>query len=693
MSYDILVLDKHKRFKTGDEFLAWYDQVTKWDEDIDYNDYRHATPSLQSWFLEMKDIARPMNGEFAPPDEEVDSGDFMEADYTIGKEHIYVAFAWSDAEHVYPIIEAMAKKHDVAFFELVGSGDVIYPDGTVLKTMSSKPQDDLETDFMKGFAQKVKKQNEETYYSEEVVKQTLDEQPSEPFILRPQPSMADFKKERKRRDRICTGIIILYSVLCLALMCILIEVGLFQSAGLIFCIACLIGLLPLAYKLNEWEKEADDDVREKFESEMDTTKTMPSKNLDDNDTYESESKETDDNTSEPKETVVDDDIVERYPKPSAQLQAIIDRVPSTRIVLYYRAMQRGINKEWKSWACEMMEAGFSQPSIVQLAGEDLTMNPFEFSALVESIFKELGVECPPLIAYSQYALGIAHKVMDGEITAERGFAILSDAAIDTDYHDALNEFYYLEENANLLRDHYEGCYGDGNMREDNIEEWMALYFKKLIEANEKMPFIKTMTKDWIDRGWIISHLPKNIPAEVLEDSIKFGGLYVDDNLIVWSEGERGAPDNMIYQATDEADLRFWTFGEVCSSIGLNMELHSRKQEELKWRYVQDHVEDGHWMYRKNKDYLYNAIYDYRLAWFEMELQLLKPIVPQKQWEKKVTEREQLMNQWFRIAHWALDREKVCCVEISDSKMFDGLDKTIEEPRPGSIIHNETEPVV
>ena len=148
-------------------------------------------------------------------------------------------------------------------------------------------------------------------------------------------------------------------------------------------------------------------------------------------------------------------------------------------------MQRGINKEWKSWACEMMEAGFSQPSIVQLAGEDLTMNPFEFSALVESIFKELAVESPPLIAYSQYALGIAHKVMDGEMTAERGFAILSDAAIDTDYHEALIEFYYLEDNANLLRDHYEGCYGDGNMREDNIEEWMALYFKKLIEFNEK----------------------------------------------------------------------------------------------------------------------------------------------------------------------------------------------------------------
>ena len=314
MSYDLAVLDKHKRFNTNDEFdIWWYDGLNNdWAEDIDYNDYRHATPSLQSWFLEMKDIVRPMNGEFAPPEDEIDAGDFKEADYTIGKEHIYVAFAWSDAERVYPLVKELAKKHDVAFFDVSGSGDLIYPDGTILN-IPPEPQDDIETDFMKGFAQKVKKQNEETYYSEEVVKQTLDEQPSEPFTLRPQPSMADFKKERKRRDRICTGIIILYSVLCLALMCILIEVSLFQSAGLIFCIACLIGLLPLVYKLNEWEKEADDDVREKFESEMDTTKTMPSKNLDDNDTYESESKETDDNTSEPKETVVDDDIVERYP--------------------------------------------------------------------------------------------------------------------------------------------------------------------------------------------------------------------------------------------------------------------------------------------------------------------------------------------------------------------------------------------
>ena len=88
MSYDVLVLDKRKRFQTGDEFLKWYHQVTEWQEDINYNDYRHATPSLQSWFLEMKNIARPMNGEFARPDDEFDRGDYKEADYGIGRECI-----------------------------------------------------------------------------------------------------------------------------------------------------------------------------------------------------------------------------------------------------------------------------------------------------------------------------------------------------------------------------------------------------------------------------------------------------------------------------------------------------------------------------------------------------------------------------------------------------------------------------
>ena len=42
MSYDILILDPHPRFKKGDEFISWYDRFTQWNEDYDYNDWSHS---------------------------------------------------------------------------------------------------------------------------------------------------------------------------------------------------------------------------------------------------------------------------------------------------------------------------------------------------------------------------------------------------------------------------------------------------------------------------------------------------------------------------------------------------------------------------------------------------------------------------------------------------------------------------
>ena len=138
MSYDLMVLDKHKRFTDRILFLEWYNELTQWQENIDYNDYKHATPNLQHWFLEMKDIVPPLNGEFAPQDDDLGESRFQEGDYCIAKEAIYVAFAWSDAEKIHPIVEELAKKHDVAFFDI--SKDCInYPDGFVLNLSESQP--------------------------------------------------------------------------------------------------------------------------------------------------------------------------------------------------------------------------------------------------------------------------------------------------------------------------------------------------------------------------------------------------------------------------------------------------------------------------------------------------------------------------------------------------------------------------
>jgi flavin reductase (DIM6/NTAB) family NADH-FMN oxidoreductase RutF len=184
------------------------------------------------------------------------------------------------------------------------------------------------------------------------------------------------------------------------------------------------------------------------------------------------------------ETEVDDDIVEIFPKPNDRLKSIIQAVPITRLVLFQYKRLKGMTKEWKSWAWEMLEKGFQKPGIIQLAGEDVNLNQFEHASLIESILRELELEVTTDEAYQQYVLYIAHQVLDNVISAEEGFKILTQEAIDTNYHDAFMEFYCLDDNADLLRDHYPGCYGDGNMREDNIEEWMRLYFEKIIKFNE-----------------------------------------------------------------------------------------------------------------------------------------------------------------------------------------------------------------
>ena len=131
MSYDLMVLDKHKRFERKEDFLNWYNKVTEWEDDLDYNDYKHATHELQEWFLDMKDTFPPLNGELAPSDDEVDEGEHSTCDYAIAKDAIYCAFAWSDAEDAYKLSQEKAKTHDVAFFD-VESYIVYYPDGYVM---------------------------------------------------------------------------------------------------------------------------------------------------------------------------------------------------------------------------------------------------------------------------------------------------------------------------------------------------------------------------------------------------------------------------------------------------------------------------------------------------------------------------------------------------------------------------------
>ena len=107
--------------------------------------------------------------------------------------------------------------------------------------------------------------------------------------------------------------------------------------------------------------------------------------------------------------MVPDDRVALYPKSNERLKAIIQKVPLTSKVLFDYKIGMGMSKDWKWWALEMLEKGTETPGIVQLAGEDLNMNIFEFNSLVCTIFQELGIDLSNDDAYYQYALSIAHR--------------------------------------------------------------------------------------------------------------------------------------------------------------------------------------------------------------------------------------------------------------------------------------------
>ena len=178
----------------------------------------------------------------------------------------------------------------------------------------------------------------------------------------------------------------------------------------------------------------------------------------------------------------------------------------------------------------------------------------------------------------------------------------------------------------------------------------------------------------LDEKWIRAHLPEDVRDEDID---VFSGLYLD-GLKVMSYGERGNPDEVHYEAKNEEDLRWWQLETICHFVG-------KADMTRTWRWYRDHAENDHWLYIERKHYDYNAIEDSRLPGFENFLRNLKYGFPAEEWEKRVQRYVDLMNYWYVIPHWDYDREKLCFIEISESREHDDHMNIIEEPRPGSII--------
>ena len=195
----------------------------------------------------------------------------------------------------------------------------------------------------------------------------------------------------------------------------------------------------------------------------------------------------------PKKTVVPDQLIPHYPEPPENLQPLLQKVPNTGVVLYHFIRQFNISNMSKYWAVDLIENGMETPSIIQLAGGDLDMDPSAFIELLGSIFRELNINVDLEIAYCAYAMHIAGEVVRGERTPRSGFELLSEAAWDTYYsdpnnkgfHRVLYEFYFWLDNVDEVNKY---TVKDSGLEKDNVDEWMYQYFEKLVKANEKYCF-------------------------------------------------------------------------------------------------------------------------------------------------------------------------------------------------------------
>lgn len=136
MSYDLMVFEKTAAPKSKKEFMEWYDKQTEWEEEHNYDDPVVSSADLRNWFMDMITKFPQMNGPYAPSDDEVDNmeNDSYVTDYSVGKEVIYAAFAWSLAEEAFETMKKLAIKHHVGFFNVSSSnGEIIFPNGEILK--------------------------------------------------------------------------------------------------------------------------------------------------------------------------------------------------------------------------------------------------------------------------------------------------------------------------------------------------------------------------------------------------------------------------------------------------------------------------------------------------------------------------------------------------------------------------------
>jgi len=137
VSYDLMVFDPAAAPAGHAEFMKWYEDQTKWEEPHGYDDPAVGTPSLRALVLDLVVRFPALNGPMSP--QELPEDESAPADYSIGRQVVYGAFAWSRAEEAYAVLRELAGKHGVGFFDVSGPDEEVWlPSGGGVALAHSK---------------------------------------------------------------------------------------------------------------------------------------------------------------------------------------------------------------------------------------------------------------------------------------------------------------------------------------------------------------------------------------------------------------------------------------------------------------------------------------------------------------------------------------------------------------------------
>jgi hypothetical protein len=125
MSFDLMLFNLKKAPPTQKEFIDWFNELTKWGENHNYDNPNITTETLKEVFKDLTDIFPPMNGPFA--DENRDPVNSYLTDYCIGEDFIYLGFSWSLASEAYTKCIELTRKYELGFFNPSDDdGDLYY---------------------------------------------------------------------------------------------------------------------------------------------------------------------------------------------------------------------------------------------------------------------------------------------------------------------------------------------------------------------------------------------------------------------------------------------------------------------------------------------------------------------------------------------------------------------------------------